>query len=258
MDPDRSTSVPERLHFEAIGASNDVVLRLAEQGVAEGTTVTADTLTDARAGADDWHAPRGGLWMSVLWQPSLPAEAAPRLTLAAAWGLREGLRRATGVAAGLKWPNDLIVEGEKLGAVRLEGRVEDGHVETVAVGVGVNVDNPTAELPGDLPDASTSIHEITGRESDLEALGEAVAGGLRDARGLVDDPDELVRAFASCWTQKGAEVEVDAGHRMLSGRARGLTENGGLELEAGDVTRAVEDPRLAGFTRVVGPLDDDV
>lgn len=253
MGSDRSTSVPERLRFEAIGSSNDVVLRLADQGVAQHTNVAAETMTDARAVTGEWSAPRGGLWMSVLWRPDLPVEAAPRLTLAAAWGVREGLRRATGVAAGLKWPNDLLVEGAKLGGVQVEAPVEAGRIPHAAIGVAVNVNNPVAELPGDLPEQTTSIHEVTGRESDLEALTEAVAGGLREARELVDDPSELRRAFASCWTQKGAEVEVDAGYEMVSGRAVGLTEAGGLELHEEETTHEVEAPHLAKVLRVVEP-----
>jgi biotin-[acetyl-CoA-carboxylase] ligase BirA-like protein len=227
VDPDRSTSVPERLHLDALGASNDVALRLAQQVVAEPTTVAADTLTDARCGTRQWHAPHGGLWMSALWTPEIPVEAAPRLTLAATWGVREGLRRATRVKAGYKWPNDLLVDDAKIGAVRLEGRVEAGRVRTVAIGVGVNANNPTSELPGELPATSTSVLETTGREVDLDALQEAITGGLREARGLLDEPRALNRSVAGAWTQKGAGVEVELGHAMVSGRAVGLTENGG-------------------------------
>jgi len=255
VDPDRPTSVPERLHFDALGASNDVVLRLAAQGAAEHTTVTADTLTDARCGTQQWHAPRGGLWMSALWTPDLPVEAAPRLTVAATWGVREGLRRATRVEAGYKWPNDLLVDDAKIGAVRLEGRVEDGRVRRVAVGVGVNANNPTSELPGDLPATATSVLETTGREVDLDALQEAVTGGLRETRGLLDEPRALNRSVAGAWTQKGAGVEVDLGHAMASGRAVGLTDDGGLELDDDGTRRRVEQARVAKFTRVVGPVD---
>lgn len=253
MDPDRSTPVPERLHFDAIGSSNDVILRLADQGVAEHTTVAAKEQTDARAGSGDWHAPPGGLWMSALWFPGLDACSAARLTLAAGWGIREGIRRETGVAAGLKWPNDLIVEGEKLGGVLVEGTVEDHDIVKAAVGIGINVNNPIHELPEDVAEEATSLQAITGRDVDLEALADAVSEGLREARALIETPEGLVGAFESCWTQKGAGVEIDNGYAILQGRALGVNEDGQLILETDEGhTRTVDDPSLAKFVRVVG------
>lgn len=254
VDPaDRSASVPERLRFDAIGSSNDIVLRLAGQGVAEHTTVIADEQTDARGGSGPWHAPPGGLWLSTLWFPDVDACSAARLTLAAGWGVREGIRRATGVAAGLKWPNDLVVEGEKLGGVVVEGRVDGHDVRKAAVGIGVNANNPIHELPEDVAREATSLHRLIGREVDLEDLAEAVSEGLREARALVHEPDELVSAFRSCWTQKGARVELDSGHMLLTGRAVDVDEDGCLVLETDEGTRlTVDDPSLAKFVRVVG------
>lgn len=253
VDPDGSTSVPERLRFEAIGSSNDVVLRLADQGVAEHTAVIAEEQTQARGGSGPWEAPRGGLWMSSLWMPGIDACSAPRLTLAAGWGVREGIRQATGVEPGLKWPNDLIVEDEKLGGVVVEGRVRGHNVEEAAVGVGINVNNPIHELPEDVARGATSLQAITGRDVDLEALADAVSDGLREARALIQDPDELVGAFTSCWTQKGAHVEIDTGHLLLEGRADGIDRDGQLivETDAGN-RHTVDDPSLAKFVRVVG------
>lgn len=252
MDPDRSTPVPEQLSFDAIGSSNDVVLRLATQGVAEHTTVHATEQTQARAGTGRWHAPPGGLWMSALWMPGLDAQLAPRLTLASLWGIREGIRQATGVAAGLKWPNDLIVEGKKLGGVLVEGRIEDATVTTAAIGLGVNANNPVHELPDEVAEQATSLQAVTDRDVDVEALAGAVSEGLREARALVEDPSELVRQFESCWTQKGATVEIDAGHRIVEGRAIGVAEDGQLILETEDGgTWTSDDPSLAKFVRIL-------
>ncbi len=244
--------MPERLRFDAIGSSNDVILRLADQDVAEHTTVAAEQQTNARAGTGPWHAPPGGLWMSALWRPALPVEAAPRLTLAAIWGVREGIRRVTGVAPGVKWPNDLIVEGDKLGSVLVEGRLEGRTVTEAAIGVGVNVNNPPHELPDDVAGTPTSIQQVTGRDSDLEALTEAVSESLRDARDLLETPEALVRNLETCWTQKGAHVEIDTGYEILDGRAVEIAPTGALVLETGDGTSVtVDDPSLAKFVRIL-------
>lgn len=253
VDPDGSTSIPESLEFEAIGSSNDVILRLADQGVAEHTTVRAREQTQARGGSGPWEAPPGGLWMSTLWLPELDACSAARLTLAAGWGLREGIRRATTVEPGLKWPNDLIVEGDKLGGVLVGGRVDGHDVETAAVGVGVNVNNPVQDLPDEIAEDATSLQAITGRETDLDELETAVSESLREARTLVHEPGELVSLFTSCWTQKGARVEIDSGYTIIEGRAVEIDEEGRLVVESDEGQRhTVDDPSLAKFVRVVG------
>ncbi len=251
MDPDRSTPVPERLRFEAVGASNDVVLELAEQGVAEHTTVLADRLTKARGGNGPWHAPPGGLWMSILWRPGLPLEAAPRLTLAAVWGLREGIRKATGVAAGIKWPNDLVVEGRKLGGVLVEGGVREDRVPCAAVGLRANVNNPVQELPGPVAESACSLEEISGCEHDLSSLEEEVTESLREARSLLEDPEALLANVDACWTQKGSPVRMDLGHMFVEGRGEELTRNGGIRVASEDALRTVEDPSVAKFVRIV-------
>lgn len=251
MDRDRSTHVPERLRFEAIGSSNDVILNLARQDVAEHTTVTAERMTQARAGAGVWHAPPGGLWMSTLWRPHLGFDVAPCLALAAAWGVREGIRKATGIAPGITWPNDLTLEGEKVGSVMVEGRIVDEQISLAAVGVGVNVNNPVAELPDPLPETACSLMGVRGDEVDLEALTVSVQAALEDARVLVDDLDALVGRVSSCWTQKGARVSVDAGHTLIEGRAVGLTPHGGLELETEEGAQVVQASGASTFVRIV-------
>lgn len=250
--PDGTGSIPETLRFDKLASTNDVVLRLAGKGADEHTVVVAREQTGSRGGSGPWHAPRGGLWLSTLWEPSLDACRAARLTLAASLGVREGIRRHTGVEPGLKWPNDLVVDGDKLGGVIVEGQVEGHDVEQAAVGVGINVNNPTAELPADVAEDAVSLHSVAREEIDLEALGESVAESLVRARELVHEPDELVRSFEASWTQKGADVEVDAGHMLYEGQAVGITPDGTLLLDRDGKRVTVEDPSLAKFVRVVG------
>lgn len=253
MDADGPSPVPETLRFDKLASTNDVVLRLAGNGADEHTVVVAGEQTGSRGGAGEWHAPRGGLWLSTLWEPDLDACQAARLTLAAGLGVREGVRRHAGIEPGLKWPNDLMLDGRKLGGVLVEGHVEGHDVRRAAVGVGLNVNNPVHELPGKLPDEAAALHSVLNREVDLEALGESVAESLVRARELVHEPDELVRSFEASWTQKGAEIRVDGGHALYEGRAVGVDADGSLLLDTEGARHKVRDTSLAKFVRIVEP-----
>ncbi len=251
MDPDGPSSIPETLRFDKLASTNDVVLRLAGKGADEHTVVLAREQTGSRSASDMWYSPPGGLWLSTLWEPDLDVHDAPRLTLAAALGAREGVRRHTSIEPGLKWPNDLIVDGCKLGGTLVEGRVEDRVVQEAAVAVGLNVNNPVVELPEDIGEDATALHEIANREVDVEALGQAVAESLREASRLVHEPDELVRSFEASWTQKGAEVQIDAGHMLYEGQAVGIAPSGALLIDRDGQRHRVEEPSLAKFVRIL-------
>lgn len=252
MDPDGSTPVPENLRFEAIGSTNDLMLRISREGVEEHTSLIAREQTNARTGPNKWHAPPGGLWLSTLWEPTLDISATARLPLAALWGVREGIRETTGIEPGLKWPNDLIIDHAKLGSVTIDARVGTKSIEEVALGVLVNANNPAHALPDPIAQAATSLQGILSRPVDLDALATNVHGALKDARHLLEDPAELVRLFESCWTQKGREVHLSDGYRIFEGEAKRIDEKGRLVLasDEGD-ENPVDDPRLAKVVRIV-------
>lgn len=253
MDPDRPRSIPERIHLQRVGSTSDVLLRMADHDADEHTLVVAQEQTDARGGSGPWEAPPGGLWFSTLWRPGIDPCSAALVTLAAGWGVREGIRRYTGIGAGIKWPNDLIVDGRKVGGVLVEGRVQDHAVTSAVIGVGINVNNPVHELPGDLPETATSLQEETGRDIDLTGLLDEVTDQLLEARALLDDPDELVAKVNTCWTQRGREVTLDSGYALLQGHARRIELDGTLTIENEGARHRVDDPSLAKFVRVVGP-----
>lgn len=252
MDPDTPRHVPEHVSLDATGSTSDKLLEMADEGAPEHALVVAREQFRARGGSGQLHAPSGGLWFSTLWYPGIPVDQAALLTLAASWGVREGIRRATGVAAGLKWPNDLILEGRKLGGVTVEGRVQGNAILQAVVGVGVNVNNPLHLLPDDVSGRATTLQEVLGEDLDLSDLLDPVTAALIGARKLLEDPKTLIRDVLSCWTQRGTEVRIDAGHMLLEGTARRIDPDGALVIENEAGLHRVEDPCLAKFVRVVG------
>jgi BirA family biotin operon repressor/biotin-[acetyl-CoA-carboxylase] ligase len=125
----------------------DVVHELAEQGAGAGTTVVAgEQLAGRGARGRAWHSPPGGLWMSVLYRPALAA-GLEVVSLRAGLALASALDSFAGATVQLKWPNDLMLQGRKLGGILCEARWQGGQPGWIAVGVGLNVRNSiSAEL----------------------------------------------------------------------------------------------------------------
>jgi BirA family transcriptional regulator, biotin operon repressor / biotin---[acetyl-CoA-carboxylase] ligase len=135
--------------------------RLLDDGETEGTTVATDHQTHGRGRLGrGWEAPAGrALLFSVLLRPSPPMALWPELSLVAGDAVSAALRAETGVVAELGHPNDVLIDGRKVAGI-----LPEASAGKVVLGIGVNVNQTTDELPGETPKPATSLRHETGRE----------------------------------------------------------------------------------------------
>jgi BirA family biotin operon repressor/biotin-[acetyl-CoA-carboxylase] ligase len=143
---------------------------LVDTSLPEGAVVVADHQTAGRGRLGrSWDAPPGkALLFSVLLKPP-PERNAPELSLVAGVAAADALERTLGLSVQIKWPNDVMLRRKKVAGCLAEAR--DG---AVVLGIGVNVDQTTDELP---PNAG-SIRTLTGRGWDREELLDSVLEDL--------------------------------------------------------------------------------
>lgn len=100
---------------ETVESTQHIAAKLAYEGAEEGTVVVAEEQTAGRGRLSrKWHSPKGtGIWMSIILRPSIPVHHAPQLTLLAAVGVAQAIEKCTGVNVGIKWPNDILIQGKK-------------------------------------------------------------------------------------------------------------------------------------------------
>lgn len=124
------------IHYPTLDSTNDEARRLIKQGAGEGVVVLAGTQTRGRGKPGSrWLSPRGNLYFSAVLKPYRnPRELAP-ITLLGALAARALLVRVAGLPVTIKWPNDLLVHGRKIGGVLTE-RVPAGHL---IIGIGINL-----------------------------------------------------------------------------------------------------------------------
>jgi BirA family transcriptional regulator, biotin operon repressor / biotin---[acetyl-CoA-carboxylase] ligase len=208
-----------------VGSTNDVARRLAEEGAAAGTVVVADVQGSGRGREGrSWHAPPGrALLLSVILRPpGPPATALPlRVGLAAA----RGLERETGVPVGVKWPNDLVAGGRKLGGILCEGSI-GGAATFVIAGIGVNVLQEQAELEPSIRDSATSLR-LLGRPASRGRLAGAILDELRRARTAPHLSDDELAELAARDVLLGREITVDG---EPAGTAAGIAPDGALRV----------------------------
>lgn len=242
---------------DATASTNDDVWDGLAAGAAEGFTVIADTQTAGRGRLGRrWHtAPGRSLALSVALVRGCEAAALPATPLLAGLALHRALA-GLGVAAELKWPNDLLLGGCKVAGLLVESRGRapgGGDDRAVVVGAGVNVSQSRDEFPDDLRALATSL-----AEHGHSLRREDVAAGFLDALEPLWDELEragrepILRAWRDASRMWGRAVAVTAPGGTVRGIARDVDGEGRLVVEAEDGARvalAAGDVTLAAATR---------
>ena len=142
-----------------VPSTNTQAKKLAADGEAAPSLLLADGQTAGRGrmGRAFFSPPGTGLYMSVLLRPAVQAEELPLVTLAAAAAVCEAVEEAAGVSTRVKWVNDILVDGRKVAGILTEavGDLESGTMESVVVGIGVNV--AQTAFPPDIADMAASL-----------------------------------------------------------------------------------------------------
>lgn len=221
-------SLPDPMRLmvrDDVDSTNDEIRRLAEAGAPDGRIVVADRQTAGRGRRGTaWVCPPGeALAFSVLMRPPGPKGLWPRLALAAGLAVAEGLE-TFGVAAGIKWPNDVWIGGKKVCGVLAEAGAD-----FVVVGIGVNV-NVTA-FPEELSSIATSLRLETGIEANRAEVLLAILYRLELRRHQIgDDFPALLDAVRSRCVLTGKEVALQAADGRREGVIEGIGDGGELLL----------------------------
>jgi biotin-[acetyl-CoA-carboxylase] ligase BirA-like protein len=248
LDPSRWRVLENVASLGAIGSSNDLAravidMYFDEEQALPPSLFVAESQPEARGRKGRWEAPAGrGLYFTVVMKME-EGEPITVVPLAVARWTRDALEDATGLAAELKWPNDLYVGKRKLAGVLSEARTQ-GDETYVAVGVGINVLGPAAEVGA--PNATT-VEEETRSAHPLPGLLQA----------LIDRFDrELARpnwrAQVAAWEKAslhhpGDPMTVRREGQEVRGRYLGLDAAGFLRLKTAAGETTVSNGELADW-----------
>ncbi len=216
-------------HYDSIGSTNDEAMRLAREGAAHGTVVHADEQTAGRGRLSRrWSSPPGNLYVSIVLRLEVPPPRAVEIGFVAALAVADAVDALLPrqVHATLKWPNDVLVRGDKIAGILLE-QADDA----VILGIGLNVLQPPSGV-------SYQASTIVG------------CGGLATVDGARDKLLAALASWLETWLQEGfapiraawlarahpigSRLSVRVGERFVSGTFASIDEGGALLLETPD------------------------
>ena len=149
--------------YEETDTTNNRARELALEGAPEGTLVVAEKQTAGRGRRGKvWESPLGtGIWMSLVLRPQVAPAEASVLTLLCGLATAEAIEAETGLSAGIKWPNDILINGKKAVGILTEMDCEMSEVHFVIPGIGINVN--TASFPPEIAEIATSLYLECGK-----------------------------------------------------------------------------------------------
>jgi BirA family biotin operon repressor/biotin-[acetyl-CoA-carboxylase] ligase len=220
-------------------STQDEAKEAARAGAPHGAGFVTDAQTSGRGRRGrNWTAsPGADLTFSLVMRPAAGAGYAHMLNLAAALAARDALEEIlpeTGAPVGVKWPNDVLVNGRKICGIICEGSVMGRDLAYAVLGIGVNVNGAPERLAAtDSPDRpqTTSVLAELGRKLYLPKLLADVLTRLELFSGMVDSAQgraELIGIYRRRCVTIGRSVRVISDDGEYIGDALGVDEDGAL------------------------------
>lgn len=232
----------EIFYFPVLDSTNTKAKQLAEEGYPSGTLVVAEQ-QDAGRGrrGRDWASPRGvGIFMTLMLKPDILPNNASMLTLVAALAVAAAIRKCTGRPAGIKWPNDIVMNGKKVCGILTEMSAQIDYVNHVVVGIGINVHNES--FPEDIAPTATSLYLETGVHYRRAALIEEIWEQFERYYAVflqTQDLSGLVKEYEAHLVNMHQSVRVIDPKEPFEGRAMGITPRGELMVDTWESRRLV-------------------
>jgi len=241
----------EVISYNKIDSTNTIAYELAEKGVKEGTVILAEEQAKGRGRhGRGWMSPPGsGIYMSVILRPRITPDEISRITLLAAVAAAQAVRETTGLAASIKWPNDILVNDRKVCGILTEIKAEQDSIDFIVIGIGINVNTRCEQLPK----AASSLREELRRGGKNEKLSR-----VEVARKLIEKLDEnyfilktegfgpIMDEWKTLSDMLGSRVKVVLQGRTFEGLAHDIDPDGALvirkdtgtleRISSGDVT----------------------
>lgn len=170
----------EIIALEETTSTNDSILQLTKPATPQGLVVFAEHQTAGRGQRGNrWEsAPHRGLWFSVLLRPRIDIDKSARLTTWAAETVARTIEKEFSLAAIVKPPNDVHVDGRKVAGVLVEMRAQKSAPHIAIAGIGVNVNHGREDFSEELRPHATSLALALNRQVDREVFAAALLRNL--------------------------------------------------------------------------------
>lgn len=226
--------------YSSIHSTNTQAKELARQGAPHGTVLIAQEQTKGRGRLGrSFHSPEGlGIYLSVILRPNCKADKLMHLTCAAAVAMCNAVEQLCGIRPGVKWINDLVLEGKKLGGILTELSIDPktGLAEYAIIGIGINCLHKKEDFPEPLQSIATSLF-MAGLDTEPELLAAAMITALVQMdRSLLTNQAAIMAQYRRDCITIGKDIAVHRADTVKPGKALDVDRDGALIVAFSDGT----------------------
>lgn len=250
----------EVVYLKSVDSTNDYAKKLAAKGCMDGVAVIGGRQTKGRGRLGrDWESPADkGIYVSVVLRPAIAPAEAQILTLTAAVAAAKAILKSTGIRPGIKWPNDLVIDGKKVCGILLEMNSEADSINYVVLGIGINFSQNAGDFADEIKKSAISLKMAAGNPKNGNGV---TTGRLSVIRSLLRELDgmaglvysgqyaELLDMWREYSATLGKEVRFEIKGVQYTGIACDITADGKLSVNCSD---GVQRDLLSGEVSVRG------
>lgn len=226
--------------FEEIDSTNIKGMELGHRGFPEGTVILAETQSRGKGRLGrNWISPKGNLYLSIILRPNIHPSQSPLIALMAAVACALALRKDLNILASIKWPNDILINGKKVGGILTEMNSGMDKINFIVLGIGINVNMDLSLLPPDIRSIATTLKDVVG--SNLPRI-EILSSILKELDKwynifLNNGTRPILNEWRKLSPGLGKRVKVASFDKVIEGTAEGIDDYGRLllRLESGEI-----------------------
>ena len=229
----------EILCFRKVFSTNSIAKFLANHDAEEGTILISEIQTNARGRlGKKWEAPDGGVWMSMILRPQVPPARIGLITLATGVAIAKAIR-SLGVDAKIKWPNDVLIHGNKISGVLTEVNATFNEIDWVVVGIGIDSNLKLEDFSEDIRIGTTTLTEELPSKVDENELIAIFLNEFEKVYQLYKDGEieTILKDWRDLSDTIGKYVNItQTGGKITQGYVIGINNEGSLIIERQDGT----------------------
>ena len=223
-------------YFAKTYSTNDNAWECFDQHESEGTIIIADHQVQGRGRRQStWSSSKGkSLTFSILLRPDFAFDKLSILPLLTGVSIVKGIHTTAKILSGLKWPNDIMVSNKKMGGILIETRIGENDLGVV-VGIGLNINESTDDIPEELQNKASSLSIDSGEEFGRELILSSILNEFENL--YLNHWHSIIPLWQKYCIHQNDEVTFHSNDEFYRGTFQGITEFGHARIQINGKTK---------------------
>ncbi|MFW9923909.1 MAG: biotin--[acetyl-CoA-carboxylase] ligase [Candidatus Thorarchaeota archaeon] len=238
-----STLKNKIIYFDEVNSTQGLAKQYITEGKAQhGMVFIAQTQVQGIGRLNrSWSSPKGGLWMTTIYQKNSSLSLFQGFSVKLGLAIVNSLEKILQLNFQIKWPNDILLDGKKVGGILIDIISQDDFVKDLIVGIGLNVNFPVQDLPSNLIENSTTILDHLNEEISLEKIRDGILKSQNSLYEMITNNMDFENF--SIWNEQSftfnKRVVAHISDLEIIGKEVGITNDGDLILQLDDETKKI-------------------